>query len=70
MFYYCKDGEIERCASGPMATDTMNVHAILNARRFPAPRPKALAIAKAFRRIRGRGRRECPSESWVAEQRG
>jgi hypothetical protein len=33
------------------------------AARYPTSRLKALAIARAFRRIRGRGRRDYPSEN-------
>jgi hypothetical protein len=40
--------------------DTPNVHATLNALRFPTVRPKALAIARAFGRTKGRGRRAAP----------
>jgi hypothetical protein len=52
-----------------MSTDIPNVHTILNALRFLTSHPKALAIARAFRRIRGKGRRVCPSDRWVIERR-
>jgi hypothetical protein len=53
-----------------MSADALNVHAILNAPGVPASCPKALAIARAFGRIRERGKRACPSNRWVVEQRG
>jgi hypothetical protein len=52
-----------------MSTDTPNVHATLNALRVLTSHLKALASARAFRRIRGKGRRACPSDKWVIERR-
>jgi hypothetical protein len=69
MFYLYKRWRNRPPRIGTNVYGHSDVHTILRAFRYPTSRPKTLAIARVFRRIRGRKRREYPSDSWVAERR-